>query len=110
MTFFTRKLSTSHLLAALAAVLVFTAVSVGAQSTTFDLNEALAAAQPGDTIIVPAGVYPGPLTIDRPVILEGEGWPVIEGTGEGDVITVCFQDGGASRISHSPCLSNIPIT
>ncbi len=71
-----------------AAVLIFTAISVDAQSTTFDLNEALAAAKPGDTIIVPAGTYSGPLIIDRPVTLEGEGWAVIEGTGEGDVITV----------------------
>ena len=54
----------------------------------FDLNAALAAAQPGATIHVPAGVYPGPLVIAQAVTLEGQDWPVIEGTGHGDVITI----------------------
>ena len=58
----------------------------------FDLHAALAAAQPGDTIVVPAGVYAGPLIIDRPVTLVGEGMPVIEGTGKGDVVTITAPD------------------
>lgn len=61
---------------------------VKSQDSSFDLNAALAAAQPGDTIVVPPGVYPGPLTITQSVTLEGEGWPVIEGTGRGDVLTI----------------------
>jgi len=58
----------------------------------FDLAEALAAAQPGATIIVPPGVYNGPFLIDKPVILEGKGKAIIDGGGQGDVITVHAPD------------------
>lgn len=58
----------------------------------FDLQAALVAAQPGATVVVPAGVYPGALVIDKPVILEGQGNPVIAGTGHGDVITITAPD------------------
>jgi nitrous oxidase accessory protein len=61
---------------------------VVAQTSAFDLQAALVAAQPGATIHVPAGIYPGPLQIDKPVVLEGHDTPVIEGTGQGDVITI----------------------
>lgn len=65
---------------------------VVAQTSAFDLQAALAAAQPGATIHVPAGIYPGPLRIDKPVVLEGHDTPVIEGTGQGDVITISAPD------------------
>ncbi len=74
----------------LAAVLVTPLAR--AQTASFDLAAALAAAQPGDAIIVPAGVYPGPLKIDKSITLEGRGWPVIEGAGAGDVITISAPD------------------
>ncbi len=61
---------------------------VWGQTAPFDLQDAVNEANPGDTVVVPAGVYPGPLTIDRSVTLQGEGWPVIQGPGEGDVITI----------------------
>lgn len=63
-----------------------------AQTSAFDLAAALAAAAPGATIVVPPGTYPGPLAIDKAVTLVGEGWPVIQGTGHGDVITVNAAD------------------
>ena len=63
-----------------------------AQEAPFDLAAALAAAEPGATLTVPAGVYPGPLVIDKPVTLIGEGLPVIQGTGDGDVITITAPD------------------
>lgn len=66
--------------------------SVQAQEASFDLHAALAAAQPGATIIVPPGVYSGALTIDQPVTLEGQGLPVIDGAGMGSVITVNAPD------------------
>lgn len=55
---------------------------------SFDLVGALAAAQVGATLIVPPGVYRGPLLIDKPVTLEGQGQAIIDGGGQGDVITV----------------------
>ncbi len=63
-----------------------------AQPAPFDLQAALANAEPGDTIHVPAGVYAGPLQIEQPVTLEGQGRPVIQGAGQGDVITVNAPD------------------
>lgn len=59
-----------------------------AQTTPFDLKAALAKAQPGAVIHAPAGVYAGPLQITKSVILEGESGAVINGTGQGDVITI----------------------
>ena len=61
---------------------------VRAQEGAFDLRAAINAAQPGDTIVVPAGHYAGPLVLDMPITLEGEGQPIIEGNGQGDVITI----------------------
>ena len=69
-----------------------TTVPLAAQAQPFDLTAALAQAAPGATIVVPAGVYPGPLTIDKPVTLAGRDWPVIQGTLHGDVITVNAPD------------------
>lgn len=59
----------------------------------FDLPAALAAAQPGDTIVIPPGVYAGPLVIDIPgLTLEGQEGAIIDGGGLGDVLTVTASD------------------
>lgn len=71
-----------------AALLLMAVCTTAAQSEQFDLNAALLAAQPGDVITVPPGVYPAPLTIDKAVTLEGQDWPVIEGDGSGDVVKI----------------------
>jgi nitrous oxidase accessory protein len=77
---------------ALAALLVLGANSAGCAVLQVrpgeSLPAALAAAQPGDTVRLVAGRYPGPLLIDKPLTLEGVGHPVIAGGGEGDVIRV----------------------
>ncbi len=65
-----------------------TTAPVSAHAALFDLKTALANAQPGATIVVPAGVYGGPLQIDKPVILEGQTGAIIQGAGHGDVITI----------------------
>jgi len=52
------------------------------------LQERLAAAAPGDTLRVVGGVYAGPLRITKPVVLLGEKAPVIDGQGQGTVITI----------------------
>ena len=67
------------------ALISIVALPAAAQSQPFDLQGAIAAAQPGDTIQVPSGTYAGTLLIDKPVILEGQGMPVIDGGGHGDV-------------------------
>ena len=48
----------------------------------------IAAASPGTTIEVPAGVYREQVTIDRPITLVGIGDPVIDGGRHGDVVRI----------------------
>ena len=63
--------------------------SAGAALTPpFDLQAAIDAARPGDVVRVPAGVYQGNFVIDKPLALEGVGWPVIDGGNQGNVIEV----------------------
>ncbi|MBK7383103.1 MAG: nitrous oxide reductase family maturation protein NosD [Flavobacteriales bacterium] len=53
------------------------------------ITEALAITMECDTIRVLKGTYrEGALTVQRPVVLLGEGWPVIDGGGTGEVIVV----------------------
>lgn len=49
---------------------------------------ALAAAQDGDTILVRGGQHAGNLTVDKAVRLIGQDWPVIDGGGQGMVVTL----------------------
>lgn len=45
-------------------------------------------AHDGDVIVVSAGVYTGPIVIDKAITLAGDGWPVIDGAMAGDVVTI----------------------
>jgi len=49
---------------------------------------AIREANPGDTVHITAGVYPGNLLLDKRITLEGEGTAVVHGDGYGSVITV----------------------
>jgi nitrous oxidase accessory protein len=53
-----------------------------------DLSRLINAAQPGDTIFVPAGIYKGNLFIDKKLALIGRDWPVIRGEGRGSVLVI----------------------
>ncbi len=73
--------------------ILWPALALTAQSLpAFDLAGAIAAAQPGATIHVPPGVYHGTLKITKAVTLIGDGNPVLEGTGQGDVVTITAAD------------------
>jgi len=89
-----RTIPTSLLLfLALTAVARVSVVRPGSAT----LTNALANTAAGDTILVKAGTYAeGTLTIDRPVVIIGEGWPVIDGGEKGEVIIV-----HASRVTIS---------
>ncbi|MFZ5825409.1 MAG: nitrous oxide reductase family maturation protein NosD [Bacillota bacterium] len=50
--------------------------------------EALAAAAPGDTVEVRGGAYTGHLVVAVPVRLVGVDWPVLDGGGQGSVLTL----------------------
>jgi len=51
------------------------------------ISEALADAEPGDTILVRGGVHPA-LVVDKAVTIRGEAGAVIDGGGIGDVVTI----------------------
>jgi nitrous oxidase accessory protein len=63
-------------------------LQVGPAGRFPSIGAALAAARPGDTVHVAAGVYHEKLVIDLPVVLIGEPGAVIDGDGEGTVIRV----------------------
>ena len=52
------------------------------------LSKAIAAAAPGDTLDLQAGVHKGPVTIDRPLTIEGHSGAIIDGHQHGSTIDV----------------------
>ena len=61
---------------------------VSPQGPYTTIQAALAEARQGDTLEVHPGVYTGPLLVDKSVRLEGVDWPVIDGGGEGTVVSL----------------------
>ncbi len=53
-----------------------------------ELPQAIAQARPGDTLLVQGGVYVGALTVDKAMTLVGVDWPVLDGQGQGTVLTL----------------------
>jgi nitrous oxidase accessory protein len=63
--------------------------TVGAAGADFPLiAPAIAAAAPGDVIVVRGGVYREDLVVDKRLSIVGEGEPVLFGTGLGSVVTI----------------------
>ena len=56
------------------------------------IGELIAHAQPGATVLVPAGTYRERIVIDKPLTLVGDGWPVIDAGRAGDVVLVTASD------------------
>jgi len=52
------------------------------------LQPLIDAALPGATLQLPAGHYSGPVVIDKPLTIDGGGQAIIDGGGEGTVVTI----------------------
>ena len=61
---------------------------VGPGAPFATIAEALAKAEPGDVILVGAGVYDGNLVVSKTVQLVGVGRPLIRGAGTGTIVTL----------------------
>lgn len=57
-----------------------------------EIGRRIAAASPGDTVIVPAGIYREHLLVDKPVALIAEAGAVIDGGGSGDIVEITAPD------------------
>ena len=66
--------------------------TVHGQTPGQSLQAAIDAASPGDTITVSGGVYYEHIVIDKELTLTGSQGPVIDGGGEGDVVTITGSD------------------
>ena len=77
----------------LIAVLVTTAsLAGGLAAAETDLQALVDAAPAGAVIDLPPGVYAGGITIDKPLTLRADGEVIIDGGGDGRVITVTAPD------------------
>lgn len=75
----------------LAAIATFVLGSATAHAAE-DLQTLIDAAEPGDVIVLDSGTYNGNVVIDKPLTLLGEGWPIVDGEGTGNVIEVNAPD------------------
>ncbi|MCC5991836.1 MAG: nitrous oxide reductase family maturation protein NosD [Rhodobacteraceae bacterium] len=83
------------LFAALLAALVPAFAGAGEQIVPAKpgaLVAAIAGASPGDVLVLAPGHHDGPVTLDRPITLDGRGEATIDGQGKADVIRVTGAD------------------
>ncbi|MCS7224588.1 MAG: nitrous oxide reductase family maturation protein NosD [Armatimonadetes bacterium] len=52
------------------------------------LNDLINKARPGDTVVVPPGIYYGPVVISKPLRLTGNGAAILDGRGKGSVLII----------------------
>lgn len=93
----TRHIVTQHavatmMLMSVCVVVTSTSYSFAQSRNEFDLHRAIADAEPGSTIIVPPGVYAGPVRIEKSLSVIGQPSAVIDSNGSGDVVTITAPD------------------
>ncbi|WP_448191461.1 nitrous oxide reductase family maturation protein NosD [Azospirillum sp. sgz301742] len=62
------------------------------------LAQAIAAAAPGDVLRLKPGTHPGPVVVDKPLIIEGLPGAVVDGRGQGSTIKVTAPDVTVRRL------------
>jgi len=81
----------------LLVLLLATGGQGAATAAPTSLEEQIDRARPGDTLIIDGGTYRENVVIDKPLVLKGRNWPVIDGGGDGDVVTITADDVTLSR-------------
>lgn len=66
--------------------------SKGAPEVLGPIGLAIAAASPGSTVEIGAGLYRERLRIDKPITLVGRGRPIIDAGGSGDIVEIVAPD------------------
>lgn len=68
-------------------------IRVGPFESVTQIKQAIDMAQPGDTILVRAGIYrEGNIILQKSIVLIGEGYPVLDGENEYETLTVHAQN------------------
>lgn len=80
------------ILSSAAALFLGAAIASPVSASEFNLAEAITDAASNSIIHVPAGIYPGPLIITKPVRLFADPGTIIEGNGQGTVVFVQAPD------------------
>lgn len=75
-----------------AAFLVTHVAADSSDESLMSLQTRIDQAAPGDTVTVEGGLFRERIIIDKPIRLIGRNWPVIDGGGEGDVLTITADD------------------
>ncbi len=80
-------------LVAAAGLMAHNRAEAGQSATsTATLQQQIDAAAPEDIIVVDGGVYRERIVVNKPISLIGRNWPVIDGGGQGDVVTISADD------------------
>jgi len=69
------------------ALVLACALPAGAADGPFPSFQALVDAMPADGVLIPAaGTYAGPVVVDKPLVIDGQGRVTIDGGGQGSVV------------------------
>ncbi len=64
-------------------------ITVCPSCTFSSIKQAIAAAAEGDVILIKKGTYrEGNITVDKPLTLRGEGYPIVDGQNQAEVLTI----------------------
>ena len=74
------------------------------------LAAAISAVSPGDVLLLSDGAYEGPVTIDRPLVVTGPRTAVIDGLGQGTVVTVTAVSAGWLLSTAGEVIALVPNT